>query len=102
MTLAPKQACHYVAAVGMRLHLLGPDDPVVRTSMKAAFMTHPPTRPHILVMNDSPDVMALFEDLLTEEGYRVTTMPFLEKDLDKIVAFAPDGIILDYMWPQED
>jgi CheY-like chemotaxis protein len=44
----------------------------------------------------------LFEDLLTDEGYRVTTQAYLDKDLNKIAEMAPDLIIIDYMWPGDD
>lgn len=61
----------------------------------------PPT-PHILAVDNDEAVLGLFRDLLTDEGYRVTTQVYLERDLSKIVELAPDLIILDYMWPEED
>lgn len=57
---------------------------------------------HILVINNSPDVMALMRDLLEEEGYRVTTQRLQENHLDVIVELGPDLIILDYMWEYMD
>ena len=62
-----------------------------------------PTTPrHILAINNEPAVLDLFRDLLGEEGYRVTTQTYADKDLDAIAALAPDLAIVDYMWPEED
>ena len=61
-----------------------------------------PTRPHILAINNSVDVLALFTELLEDDGYRVSTQPYVDKDLAAIEAMAPDLIILDYMWAAED
>lgn len=60
------------------------------------------THPHILAVNDSADVLALFDDLLSDEGYRVSTMSVLTRDLAEIAALRPDLIILDYMWSTSD
>lgn len=57
---------------------------------------------HILAINNAADVLALFTDLLEEEGYRVSTQLYTERDLPKIVAQDPDLIILDDMWATED
>lgn len=59
-------------------------------------------QPHILCVNNSPDILALQKAILEEEGFRVTTHSRLEKDLDAIVELAPDVIIVDYMWRQSD
>ena len=65
-------------------------------------MTAPSNGKHILAINNSPDVLALFADLLGDEGYRVTTQVFAARDLPAIVAENPDLIILDYMWASDD
>ena len=57
---------------------------------------------HILCINNSEDVLRLFRELLGEEGYRVTTQSYVDKDLDAIGDLKPDLIILDYMWDHED
>lgn len=57
---------------------------------------------HILAINDSEEVLALFRDLLEEEGYRVSTQLHMTKDLNEIAKLNPDAIILDYMWERED
>lgn len=59
-------------------------------------------RPHVLAINDDASVLALFRDLLDDEGYRVSTQTYLDKDLAGVVALAPDLIIMDYMWSSDD
>jgi CheY-like chemotaxis protein len=58
--------------------------------------------PHILAINNDQTMLALFRDLLEEEGYRVTTQAYLDHDLDDIRALEPDAIVLDYMWASDD
>ncbi|HEU0113579.1 MAG TPA: response regulator [Thermomicrobiales bacterium] len=60
------------------------------------------SRRHVLALNNDAMVLALFRDLLEDEGYRVSTQTYLDKDLAGIVALAPDLIILDYMWSSDD
>lgn len=43
-----------------------------------------------------------FDDLLTDEGYNVTTRVFMERNLPEIAALDPDLIILDYQWASDD
>jgi CheY-like chemotaxis protein len=62
----------------------------------------PANHPHVLAINESEDVLQLFHDLLEGEGYRVSTQTYIHKDLDAISQQAPDVIILDYMWAQDD
>ena len=57
---------------------------------------------HILAINNSPDVLNLFVDLLGEEGYRVSTLIYADRDLPKIASSDLDLIILDYQWATED
>lgn len=63
-------------------------------------MSDTDTRKHILVLNESQDVLELFTELL--EGYRVTTQPYLATDFESIITMAPDLILLDYMWDSDD
>lgn len=66
-------------------------------------LPHPATPPdHILAINNSQAVLDLFHDLLTGAGYRVTTQAYLNKDLGEIERLAPNLIILDYMWADDD
>jgi CheY-like chemotaxis protein len=59
---------------------------------------------HILVVNDTPELLQLFQELLTEEGYRVTVDRFTG-DLAHIHAairsVKPDLVILDYVIGRE-
>lgn len=64
--------------------------------------TTAPGQRHILAINNSVDVLALFAELLQDEGYRVSTRTYVDKDLNAIEELAPDLIILDYMWAAED
>ena len=65
-------------------------------------MSHVQNQHHILCINNSEDVLALFRELLGDEGYRVTTQSYVDKNLDAISELNPDLIILDYMWDHED
>jgi CheY-like chemotaxis protein len=54
-------------------------------------------QPHILVINDTQEILDLMQELLEEEGYRVTTSLAL-LDLDKVRALAPDVIVQDLLF----
>jgi CheY-like chemotaxis protein len=56
----------------------------------------------ILAINNDAMVLGLFRDLLEDAGYQVTTQTYLAKDLEQLAQLAPDLIILDYMWAEED
>ena len=59
---------------------------------------------HIFVINDVPDILNLFVDLLGGEGYRVTIDIFsleLGRLLARILEVNPDLVILDLMVHQE-
>jgi CheY-like chemotaxis protein len=60
------------------------------------------SRAHIVAINHAPEVLALLNDLLTEEGYRVTTRSHLDRDMQDLRDLAPDLIMIDYMWPRDD
>lgn len=57
---------------------------------------------HILAIDDNHEIRSLFQDVLEDEGYRVSTRAAADKDLGAIIATAPDLIILDYLWAKED
>ena len=59
-------------------------------------------RPHVLAINNDQAVLALYRDLLEDEGYRVSTQTYVDHDLAKIAAVKPDLIVVDYMWADED
>jgi DNA-binding response OmpR family regulator len=58
--------------------------------------------PHVLAINNDPDVLSLFRELLEEEGFRVSTHSYIDRDLEEIKLIAPELIVLDYMWASED
>ena len=51
---------------------------------------------HILVINDTQEILELFADILAEEGYRVTTHSYGSQDLAFVQEIKPDLIIADY------
>lgn len=55
----------------------------------------------ILVVNDTQEILELFDELLTEEGYEVVLYSFAIQDLDEIDRIKPDLIILDYIFGTE-
>ena len=52
-------------------------------------------RPHVFVIDASPDFLTLARDLLEEEGYAVTTTRDRGDAFDQAAAWHPDGILLD-------
>jgi DNA-binding response OmpR family regulator len=51
---------------------------------------------HILVMNDTQEILELFTEILTEEGYQVTTYSYSTQELDIVRQVRPDLIIADF------
>jgi DNA-binding NtrC family response regulator len=56
----------------------------------------------ILVVDDTPNNVALLEDMLTARGYQVATATDGAEALAKAVAEAPDLVLLDVMMPGPD
>lgn len=56
---------------------------------------------HILVINDTQEILDLFKMILEEEGYRVTALGFAVEDLRKIIDLAPDMVVLDLVFDRE-
>jgi DNA-binding response OmpR family regulator len=50
----------------------------------------------ILVINNSEDILALFQKILTTDDNQVFTQFFLNSDLTDVARIKPDLIILDY------
>lgn len=59
-------------------------------------------QPHILCVNHAPEILNLMKDLLEGEGFRVSLMTTVERDLDAVARMAPDVITIDYMWTTSD
>lgn len=52
---------------------------------------------HILVVNDTEEILDLFRDILEGMGHRMTAWSFSPDDLAKVTEIQPDLIILDLM-----
>jgi CheY-like chemotaxis protein len=73
----------------------GPARSVASTHRLGITMTADGRQPHILVINDTQEILDLMAELLDEEGYRVSTSLAL-LDIAKVKALAPD-IIVQYL-----
>jgi DNA-binding response OmpR family regulator len=51
----------------------------------------------IMVVNDTKEILELFEEILTDEGYEVILYSYAIHDLDEVKRVRPDLIILDYI-----
>lgn len=51
----------------------------------------------ILVVNDTQEILELFDDLLSNLGHKVTLMSFAPNELDRIKQARPDLIIIDFI-----
>ncbi len=58
------------------------------------------TRPHVLVMDDSHDLLGLPREAREDEGYRVSASPTVI-DLDGVKRLTPDLILLDLVFAGE-
>lgn len=54
---------------------------------------------HILVINDTQEILELFSALLSEEGYRVSTHSYTTQELNLVRRLQPDLVIADYPPP---
>lgn len=52
---------------------------------------------HILVVNDTEEILDLFRDIIEGLGHRMTAWSFSPDDLAKVTEIMPDLIILDLM-----
>jgi DNA-binding response OmpR family regulator len=55
------------------------------------------SRKHILVINDTQEILDLFREILEDEGYRVSLYSSGFNDIHQIVELAPDLVILDLL-----
>jgi DNA-binding response OmpR family regulator len=55
----------------------------------------------IMVINDTQEILEIFDDLLTEEGFEVVLYSYAIQDLDEVERVKPDLIILDYIFGTE-
>ncbi|MGC4106840.1 MAG: response regulator [Thermomicrobiales bacterium] len=54
-------------------------------------------KPHILVINDTQEILDLFKDILEEEGFAVTLSSFTFQDVHDVERLAPDLVVLDFL-----
>lgn len=54
-------------------------------------------RPHIVVVNDTQEILDLFREILEDEGYAVTLYSFAINDLSELLKLRPDLVILDFL-----
>lgn len=52
---------------------------------------------HILVINDTPELLDLFREILEEEGYSVSLYSAAFQDLAEVKRVKPDLILLDFI-----
>ncbi len=52
--------------------------------------------PHILVLDDSPAILELKQEIFEDEGFRLSTRILHETDLEKVVSLGPDLVIMGY------
>ena len=52
---------------------------------------------HILVVNDTEEILDLFRDIVEGLGHRMTAWSFSPDDLAKVTEISPDLVILDLM-----
>jgi DNA-binding response OmpR family regulator len=57
---------------------------------------------HVVVIDDLPDLLSLYQDLLVEDGYLVTSLPEPPADPDEVLRLAPDLVVLDLVFGQEE
>lgn len=70
---------------------------MVREGVKQV-STHPTRgRRHILVVNDTEEILDLFRAILEELGHVVTAWSYSPDDLSKVTEIEPDLVILDLM-----
>ena len=60
------------------------------------------SRPHILAIDDEADILEIYVELLTDEGYRVTTDLRPTLDIADVLAVSPDLIVLDLLIQHRD
>jgi DNA-binding response OmpR family regulator len=56
---------------------------------------------HILVINDTQEILDLFRIILEDEGFRVTVIGFAVEDMKKILDATADLVILDLVFDRE-
>ena len=93
--MLPRNSCRQAEGTGN-----GIDAPGTRLGcvVQGELVAQQHAEAHILVINDTPQLLDLFQELLSDAGYQVTPDRFtLETDrlLERVKAIEPDLIVLD-------
>jgi CheY-like chemotaxis protein len=72
-----------------------PDDGRVRASGEA--VTNGRERPRALVVNDTQEILELFDEILREMGFEVVLMSYAPRELERVREVQPDLIVLDFL-----
>src|SRR5215211_9475923 len=75
----------------------GPPRSGASMHLKDAAMSADGRQPHVLIINDTQEILDLMQELLEEEGYRVTSSLAL-LDINKVRALSPDIIVQDLLF----
>ena len=59
-------------------------------------------KPHILVVDDEPDIRQILQDILQDEGYEVSTAENAEQARIRFKEKQPNLVLLDIWMPKED
>jgi CheY-like chemotaxis protein len=59
-------------------------------------------RKRVLVVNDTQEILELFEAILDEMGHETVLMSYAPRELDRIRAVEPDLIILDFIMGERE
>jgi CheY-like chemotaxis protein len=54
-------------------------------------------RPRVLVVNDTQEILELFEDILGNMGLEVVLMSYAPRELSRIREVNPDVVVLDFL-----
>lgn len=61
-----------------------------------------PTRKHICIVDDDPDILAMYRRRFEQEGYRISVAMDGEAGLALVRSTRPDAVILDVHMPKMD
>ena len=56
----------------------------------------------VLVVNDTQEILELFEDILGAMGLEVVLMSYAPRELDRVRDAAPDLVILDFVFGEKE
>ena len=56
----------------------------------------------VLVVNDTQEILELFQDILEAMGFDVVLMSYAPRELDRVREVAPDLIVLDFLMGERE